>query len=150
MISVRKANREDISTIVNFQLNMAMETESMKLDKAIVNNGVTHVFNQPENGFYLVAIENNLVVGSMLLTPEWSDWRNATWLWIQSVYVGAEHRKKGVFKQLYMYIKDMVIKSQNYAGLKLYVDKDNKRAQEVYSKMGMDLSHYQLFEWSKK
>jgi len=150
MISVRKANREDISTIVSFQQNMALETESMILDPSIVTKGVTRVFDQPENGFYLVATEKNMVVGSMLLTPEWSDWRNATWLWIQSVYVGTEHRKKGVFKSLYNYIQDVVIKTENYAGLKLYVDQDNTRAQEVYKKMGMDLSHYQLFEWSKK
>lgn len=149
MIGVRKASREDISTIVTFQQSMALETESMSLDKMIVNKGVAHVFDHPENGFYLVATENDKVVGSMLLTPEWSDWRNATWLWIQSVYVGQEHRKKGVFKQLYLFVQDIVIKSEKYAGLKLYVDQDNLRAQEVYKKMGMDLSHYQLFEWEK-
>ncbi len=150
MITVRKATREDISTIVSFQQDMAMETESMTLDVSIVSKGVTSVFDHPEYGFYLVATENDLVVGSMLLTPEWSDWRNATWLWIQSVYVGAEHRKKGVFKSLYNYIQNVVNRTENYAGLKLYVDQDNKRAQEVYKKMGMDLSHYQLFEWSKE
>lgn len=150
MIIIRGATREDISTIVKFQQNMAMETESMTLDTTIVNKGVNHVFDQPENGFYLVATEKDVVVGSMLLTPEWSDWRNATWLWIQSVYVGTEHREKGVFKSLYKHIQDIVNKTEEYAGLKLYVDQDNKRAQEVYKKLGMDLSHYQLFEWSKK
>lgn len=149
MISVRKANRKDISTIVKFQQNMAMETESMMLDGSVVNNGVTHVFDYPENGFYLVATENDLIVGSMLLTPEWSDWRNATWLWIQSVYVDSGYRKKGVFKHLYIFVKEIELQSDKYAGLKLYVDQDNKRAQEVYKKMGMDLSHYQLFEWEK-
>ncbi len=150
MISVRKASREDISTIVGFQQNMAMETESMSLDAVSLSKGVTHVFDFPENGFYLVATENDLVVGSMLITPEWSDWRNATWLWIQSVYVNPDFRKKGVFKYLYSYVKKIILQSEKYAGLKLYVDQDNIRAQEVYKKMGMDLSHYQLFEWSKK
>ncbi len=149
MISIRKANREDIFTIVKFQQNMAMETESMTLDVEIVRKGVTHVFDNPENGFYLVATENDIVIGSMLLTPEWSDWRNATWLWIQSVYVGIEHREKGVFKSLYNYIKDVVNRTENYTGLKLYVDQDNKRAQEVYKKMGMGKSHYKLYEWEK-
>lgn len=149
MISIRKANREDIFTIVKFQQNMAMETESMTLDVEIVRKGVTHVFDRPENGFYLVATENDIVIGSMLLTPEWSDWRNATWLWIQSVYVGIEHREKGVFKSLYNYIKDVVNRTENYTGLKLYVDQDNKRAQEVYKKMGMGKSHYKLYEWEK-
>ena len=149
MISIRKANREDIFTIVKFQQNMAMETESMTLDVEIVRKGVTHVFDRPENGFYLVATENDIVIGSMLLTPEWSDWRNATWLWIQSVYVGIEHREKGVFKSLYNYIKDVVNRTEKYAGLKLYVDQDNERAQEVYKKMGMKKSHYKLYEWEK-
>lgn len=149
MIIVRKATREDISTIVKFQQNMALETESMLLDGEIISKGVTHVFNHPENGFYIVATENDLVVGSMLLTPEWSDWRNSTWLWIQSVYVGLDHRKKGVFKHLYMFVKEIVLQSEKYAGLKLYVDQDNINAQEVYKKMGMDLSHYLLFEWEK-
>jgi L-amino acid N-acyltransferase YncA len=148
MIIVRKATRDDISTIVKFQQKMARETESIHLDFLVVRNGVVHVFDFPENGFYLVATENDVVVGSMLLTPEWSDWRNATWLWIQSVYVDPEHREKGAFKQLYLYIQNVVLHSKQYAGLKLYVDKENKKAQGVYKKMGMALSHYQLFEWS--
>jgi len=150
MISVRKANREDISTIVSFQQNMALETESITLDATVVTKGVNHVFDYPENGFYLVATENDLIVGSMLITPEWSDWRNATWLWIQSVYVAMDFREKGVFKHLYIFVKEIVLQYGKYAGLKLYVDQDNKKAQEVYKKMGMDLSHYQLFEWNKK
>jgi L-amino acid N-acyltransferase YncA len=149
MIKIRNATREDIPTIVKFQLKMAMETESLQLDKETLKNGVSRVFDKPKKGFYLIAEENGKSLGSMMITPEWSDWRNTTWLWIQSLYITPENRKRGVFAMLYHFVQDMVDNSEKYAGIKLYVDRENKNAQKAYEKMGMERSHYRLFEWEK-
>lgn len=146
---VRKANRKDIRTIARFQQKMAYETERLELDDRTLLNGVENVFLDPSKGFYLVAQEKEAVIASMMLTPEWSDWRNSLFLWIQSLYVLPEYREKGVFRMMYEHVREMVLDSDTYAGLKLYVDQGNTRAQEVYRKVGMTASHYNLFEWNK-
>ena len=84
-----------------------------------------------------------------MITYEWSDWRNGNVYWIQSVYVLPEYRGKGVFKEMYLHIKLSVKETPGLSGIRLYVDKHNHRAQKVYNKIGMDGSHYQLFEWMK-
>ena len=90
-----------------------------------------------------------VVVASLLITPEWSDWRNKTILWIQSVYVVPSYREKGVFKAVYNHILNLVSKDPAIGGIRLYVDKTNQRAQQVYARMGMNGEHYQVFEWMK-
>jgi predicted GNAT family acetyltransferase len=89
------------------------------------------------------------VVGCTMITPEWSDWRNGTFLWIQSVYVMPEYRKKGIFSTLYAHVKEMVLNSHDYLGLRLYVVNENLVAREAYSHCGMDGEHYRLYEWIK-
>lgn len=149
MITIRQAHREDISTIVAFQAAMAMETEGLELDTETATLGVTALFDDPEKGVYYIAEINNEVVGSLMITYEWSDWRNGTVWWIQSVFVKKEHRKSGVFATMYNHVKTIVEVSANLKGLRLYVEKDNLIAQQVYKNMGMDGTHYQLFEWLK-
>lgn len=149
MITIRKANRNDIPLIVGFQQKMAAETESLELDLNTLTKGVESVFLNPEKGFYLVAEFDGLVVGCTMLTPEWSDWRNGTILWIQSVFIEPDFRKKGVFSHLYGFVKSLVLRSPEYLGLRLYVVNDNAIAQEVYRRSGMDGNHYRLFEWIK-
>ncbi|MEZ5081907.1 MAG: GNAT family N-acetyltransferase [Bacteroidales bacterium] len=140
---------EDIERIVEFQQKMAQETEQISLDNYTVSLGVQAVFSNPAKGTYVVAKDRNTLVASMLLTPEWSDWRNATFLWIQSLYVLPEYRKKGIFRKMYDYVKKTVNDSNHYAGIKLYVASENELAQEVYKNVGMISSHYRLFEWNK-
>lgn len=146
---IRNATIKDVSIIAGFQQRMAGETENLSLDEIILIKGVTKLFQDPSKGFYLVAIEDDAIVASMLLTPEWSDWRNSLYLWIQSLYVLPEYRRKGVFRKMYEHVKQIVLDSEAYAGLKLYVDQNNVSAQEVYKQVGMEASHYNLFEWSK-
>ena len=146
---IRNATTDDVSVIAGFQQKMAGETENLSLDETILIKGVTRVFQDPSKGFYLVAMENESIIASMLLTPEWSDWRNSLFLWIQSLYVLPEYRRKGVFRKMYDHVKQLVLDSDAYAGIKLYVDQNNQRAQEVYKQVGMDASHYKLFEWNK-
>lgn len=149
MIHTRLANEDDASVIAVFQIRMAKETEDLELDKNTVVDGVISVFKDPQKGKYFVATEKNEIIASLLITQEWSDWRNNWIYWLQSVYVLPEKRKLGVFKQMYRYIINEVKESDNVAGLRLYVDLENSEARNVYTKMGMDGDHYQVFEWMK-
>ena len=140
---------EDSNVITDFQLKMALETEGIQLEKEKVKSGVSSVFRDPAKGKYFVAVEEEKIIASTLLTYEWSDWRNQWFLWIQSVYVIPEKRGKGVFRMMYDQIKQMVMNDDEIAGLKLYVDNDNLIAIKTYKAIGMDGEHYKLFEWYK-
>ncbi len=150
MIKVRLANIEDAETIAAFQIEMAYETENLLLDKETIETGVISVFHDNKKGKYFVAEEDGNVVASLLLTPEWSDWRNKWVWWIQSVYVTQNHRRKKIFKKMYEYVKNLVIEDPNAAGLRLYVDLSNENARSVYKALGMNGEHYQVFEWMKE
>lgn len=148
MIVVRSANTSDKDKIAAFQMSMALETENLLLDSATVHHGVEAVFNDAGKGAYYVAEADGRVIASLLTTYEWSDWRNGNILWIQSVFVEGEFRGIGVFKKLYKHVKSMVLdEKNNYRGIRLYVDKSNTNAINVYSKLGMINHHYDTFEW---
>ncbi len=146
---IRTATNEDIKQIVQFQLNMAKETEGIELHLPTVLNGVTAVLNDETKGRYYVAEINEEIVGSLLTTFEWSDWRNGTILWIQSVYVLKEFRRKGVYRNLYSHVKQKVLENKNLNGIRLYADKSNLTAHKTYQKLGMSPDHYITFEWLK-
>ena len=149
MIEIRKGKLSDTERIVELQVRMAQETEGLGLDKTVVGRGVHGVFQEPARGTYWVAEEKGKVVGVLLVIPEWSDWRNGTVLWILSLYIIPQARGQGVFKKLYLNLKKQVEQSPQLMGLRLYVDKQNKSAQEVYEKLGMSKEHYDLYEWLK-
>ena len=149
MLTIRKATPQDTPSIVDFQLQMARETEDILLDKDTVTEGVDAVFRDPAKGIYFVAILETEVIASLLITYEWSDWRNGNVWWIQSVFVAPDARGKGAFKALYEHIKANVVGDGDLRGIRLYVERGNHRAQEVYRKLGMDGDHYQVFEWMK-
>jgi len=146
---IRKAIESDLAHIVEFQLAMAMETESLQLDKPTVTKGVAAVFADPSKGTYYVAELDGRVVGSLLTTFEWSDWRNGTVLWIQSVYVRPEFRKRSIFSHLYKHVQEKVAVDPHLRGIRLYADKTNVSAHGVYEHLGMTAEHYQMFEWMK-
>ncbi len=148
-ILIRPGLLFDIETIADFQVQMAWETEKLKLDTPTVQNGVSAVFDDPSKGKYWIAESGGKVVGCLLTIPEWSDWRNGTVLWIHSVYVLPAYRKSGVFKALYSHLKNLVQTGNDLRGLRLYVDKSNLNAQKVYESLGMSGEHYHLFEWLK-
>jgi GNAT superfamily N-acetyltransferase len=148
-ITIRPGLLFDIETIADYQIKMAFETEALKLDPETVNKGVSAVFDDPAKGKYWLAEVDGNVVGCLLTIPEWSDWRNGTVLWIHSVYVLPDFRGKGVYRKLYLHLKDMVEKSSDLRGLRLYVDKTNNKAQKVYEVLGMSGEHYHLYEWLK-
>ena len=148
-ITYRDAVPADADLIIDFQLAMALETEELTLDLETCRRGVHAVFANPTLGKYFVAEIDGAVVGSTLVTYEWSDWRNGTVWWIQSVYVAKEARRKGVYAGLYKYLQEFASASVDIRGIRLYVDLRNTSAQEVYTRLGMNGEHYRLFEWMK-
>ena len=135
----------DIDSIVQFQVDMAMESECCALDKEKVTKGVTAAMLDDSKGIYWVAKIEGKIIGSLMLTREWSDWNNEWYWWIQSVYVTPEYRKQGVYKAMYLQVKDAA--KENYVSqIRLYVEKTNLSAQKVYQNVGMHESHYLMFE----
>jgi GNAT superfamily N-acetyltransferase len=110
-MQIRPASLRDAKRIIEFNLRMAEETEGKKLDFDVLRSGVSRVFNEPDHGFYLVAETGGKVVGCLLVTTEWSDWRNGEFWWIQSVYVESEFRRRGVFTSLYEATRKLAQKS---------------------------------------
>ena len=149
MITIRKAIPEDASVIIDFQQKMAWETERMTLAPEIIYKGVNAVFTDPLRGKYWVAEEKGNVVASLLITFEWSDWRNCFVWWIQSVYVLPEFRRIGIFRSMYLHIKEQAVKD-GIPGLRLYVETNNIPAQNTYEALGMSSIHYKMYEWMKE
>lgn len=140
---------EHAPLIIECQMAMAMESEGLELDKAKAKKGVHGVFEDPSRGQYYVAEIEGEFAGCLLTTYEWSDWRGSTCLWIQSVYVAQKSRRKGVYTALYNHLKEKVMKSEDYCGIRLYVEKENEPAKITYAKLGMTPEHYDLYEWLK-
>jgi GNAT superfamily N-acetyltransferase len=145
----RKAIAADAPAIVEFQIAMARETEELELDRDICTRGVQAVFADAAHGQYHVCEQEGIIVSSTLITYEWSDWRNGVVWWIQSVYVLPAARGQGVYKGLYRYVQDLANADAHVRGIRLYVDKRNTGAQQVYARLGMNGEHYQVFEWMK-
>lgn len=143
--SLRDATLADLEALVGFNAAMAWETEHKRLDLAVLRPGVAAVFDDPRRGFYRVAERAGTVVGGLLVTYEWSDWRCGDWWWIQSVYVRPEARGHGIFGALY---RDLAARARTAGavGLRLYVERDNQRAQRTYAALGMHETAYRLFE----
>jgi ribosomal protein S18 acetylase RimI-like enzyme len=149
MISIRKAKPEDALVIIDFQQKMAWETENIILPTEIITKGVNEVFANPVRGQYFVSEEDGIVVASLLVTYEWSDWRNTNVWWIQSVFVLPAYRRTGIFRSMYSQIKNEAEK-QSVAGLRLYVETNNSGAQKTYEALGMKSEHYTMYEWMKE
>ncbi|MEX1140191.1 MAG: GNAT family N-acetyltransferase [Bacteroidota bacterium] len=143
---IRPARADDAPLIAQFNALMALETEHRTLDHETLRKGVEAVVREPSHGTYYVAEMDGRVVGQLLITYEWSDWRNGVFWWIQSVYVRQEVRGRGVFKALYRHVEVMARKQPGVCGLRLYVEHDNQNAMRTYQKLGMKKTPYQLFE----
>ena len=144
-INVRRAVPEDLYSIGRFNTAMALETEGKVLDQGKLREGVGAVFQRHGLGDYYVAEIAGQVVGQLMITTEWSDWRNSYYWWIQSVYVDSDHRRSGVYGALHAFVSDEA-EGRGVQGLKLYVNRDNKRAQSVYDSLKMSHSNYDLWE----
>ena len=145
-ILIRIAKAEDTDSLVEFNQAMALETEGKRLDAQILQSGVEAVFHDERKGFYVVAESENKIVGGLMITFEWSDWRDRWFWWIQSVYVLPDSRGRGVYASLYEFVKEKSRDEKNVCGFRLYVEKENTRAQKVYERLEMKRSHYVLYE----
>lgn len=146
---IRKAELKDLERIVEFNYNLAFETEDKRLDKNILRSGVRALLEDKRKGVYHVCEINDEVVGQIMYTYEWSDWRNGTFIWVQSVYVNKEYRGKGVFKALYNKVKEICDSNNEYVGIRLYVEKENYTAQKTYRSLGMEECNYFMYEYEK-
>ena len=145
-MNIRIAIAEDAHSLVEFNQAMALETEGKRLDSATLSRGVTAVFGDEKKGFYVVAETDSRIVGGLMVTYEWSDWRNAWFWWIQSVYILPEARGQRVYSKLYDFVKAKAAEQGNICGFRLYVENDNFHAQKVYDAVGMHASHYLMYE----
>ena len=145
-MNIRLAEKSDISALVEFNQAMAFETEGKALDTQILQSGVEAVFHDEKKGFYVVAEEDGRIAGGLMITFEWSDWRDNWFWWIQSVYILPEFRGRGIYRLLYEFVKEAARDRDDVFGFRLYVEKENARAQAVYEKLGMKQSHYLMYE----
>ena len=145
-MDIRIAVASDASSLVEFNQAMALETEGKQLDNSVLTRGVNKVFLDPNKGFYVAAEEDGVIIGGLMVTFEWSDWRDAWFWWIQSVYIRPQARGKGLYRQMYEFVKDHARKKGDVCGFRLYVETENANARSVYDKVGMSASHYLMYE----
>jgi ribosomal protein S18 acetylase RimI-like enzyme len=143
---IRLATPADAAALVAFNAAMALETERKELLPEVIGAGVRSLLGNPASGFYVVAQASERVVGSLLVTKEWSDWRNGDFWWIQSVYVRPESRRRGVYRALYRHVQELAAQDPRVCGFRLYVERDNGRAQATYRALGMKETRYLVFE----
>ncbi len=145
-ISIREGTSTDATLISNFQRHMALETESKILDEDTVLKGVEKVLTSSDRGFYIIAEVTSKVIGSLMVTFEWSDWRNGWFFWIQSVFVDGSYRRQGVYRLMHDEVINRCKASKDCCGIRLYVERNNINAQKVYKNLGMHETDYYLFE----
>lgn len=146
MIEIRQAASTDVDTIARYNVALCRETEGRELDPATVTNGVKRFVSECHRGRYFVAVINGEVVGQTAYTFEWSDWRNGEIWWIQSVYVHPDFRSQGVFRTLFMHIKELAEADADCCGIRLYMEQENKTARESYRRLGFSETGYVVFE----
>ena len=145
-LQVRPATAADAAHLVSFNLAMAWETEHKRLDPEVLAAGVRSVFEQPARGRYWVAEAGGVVQGGLMVTYEWSDWRNKWFWWIQSVYISPDFRGRSIYRAMYAFVKELATKRGEVCGFRLYVEKENVHAQKVYEQLGMHESYYLVYE----
>lgn len=143
---IRPAHAGDCSTLVEFNQRLALETEGRGLDTALLTSGVQAVLSDSLKGRYFVADSGTELLGQVMHTREWSDWRNGMLWWLQSVYVRPEHRRRGVFRRLVEHVRQLARNDPDVVGLRLYVEHGNQPAQEVYRRLGLTPAGYVVLE----
>lgn len=145
-VDIRQASPQDAALLASWAQSMALETEHKHLDGDTVLKGVQAGIADPKRARYFIAMSGDSPAGTLMLTTEWSDWRNADWWWIQSVYVHPNFRRMGVFQAMYRHVEKMASENPGVCGLRLYVEHENKNAQLTYEKLGMVDAGYRMME----
>jgi ribosomal protein S18 acetylase RimI-like enzyme len=145
-LQLREARGDDLDWLAEGAIAMALETEHKRLDPDTLRAGIAAGMQDPAKARYFIAERGGTRAGTLMLTREWSDWRNGTWWWIQSVYVAPAHRRQGVFAALYRHVEALARDDLGVVGLRLYVERDNTAAQHTYTALGMRDAGYRLYE----
>ena len=145
-MNIRHATVADVEMLVQFQQAMADETEDKGLDPTRLQRGIEYLLEHSDEGLYLIAETDGVAAGSLMVTFEWSDWRNGRFWWIQSVYVDEAFRRRGVYSALHAAIRNIARDDPQGCGIRLYVERENDVAQATYRSLGMAETHYRLFE----
>lgn len=146
-MKIRKAEKKDAEAIVRNNIAMAKESEGASLDERLVKKGVAMLLEDETKGYYLLAEKGSRVIGQMMVTFEFSDWRAGNFLWVQSVYTDKANRRKGVYSALYRHLfNEAKREGSGVVGIRLYVDKENHAAMATYEKNGMAKAHYEMYE----
>lgn len=148
-LTLRSATLADAPVLVEYNRLLALESEQKTLNVEVLRRGVDNLLRDPARGVYFVAEREGDVVGQLMITYEWSDWRNGNVWWIQSVYVAPEHRGRKLYSGLYGFVRTLAASDPSVRGIRLYVNKQNRTAQKAYAALGMSDEHYHLFEWMK-
>jgi GNAT superfamily N-acetyltransferase len=143
---IRLAQFADWPVIADFNTRLAEETEGKRLEPDTIAQGVRTLLSQPQHGRYFVALSEGRIVGQIMHTREWSDWRNGEIWWIQSVYVPSKLRHQGIFRALFTHLGNLAQTSPDVIGLRLYVEEHNSRAQEAYATLGLKRTGYAMME----
>ena len=145
-VIVRRACPDDCETIAGFNVQLALETERKYLEIATIKEGVRTILTEPRHGCYFVACIESRIVGQVMHTREWSDWRNGEFWWLQSVYVHPDHRRQGVFRELYRHLVQLAKRTPGVVGIRLYVEQHNATARQVYESIGFAATGYTVLE----
>jgi GNAT superfamily N-acetyltransferase len=145
-MNIRQAHAGDADIVAQFNVALAKESEQLDLEPGRVKAGVAALLRDPAKGLYFVAEEAGAVVGQLLITHEWSDWRNGDFWWLQSVYVRPDFRRRGVFQALFDHVLKRAAQQADVCGLRLYVDTRNAPARKVYERLGLKETHYHVLE----
>ncbi len=145
MIRIRKAQADDLETIVDFNIDLADESEGVELDRERLRSGVQNALRDDRRAFYLIAESGGSVSGQLMVTFEWSDWRNAEFWWLQSVFVRPEFRRQGVLKALYARVLELAA-DQGVCGVRLYVEHSNLGAKSAYRSFGLEPTIFEMYE----
>ncbi len=143
---IRQATSQDAAELTEFNISMARETEGVELVPVVIGAGVQAMIDNPQMGFYLVVELDNGIQASLMVTTEWSDWRNGMFWWIQSVYVRPRYRRQGLYRVLYERVKELAEQDESVCGFRLYVERENTVAQQTYASLGMSETDYKIFE----
>lgn len=146
MIRVRAAEPRDAESLVEFARRMARETEDKELDVATLRAGVAGLLSDASRGRAFVVEDDGEVVAGLMVTLEWSEWRNGWFWWIQSVYVVRSHRRRGHYRRLHEHVRSLASASPDVCGIRLYVEQENRNAQATYRSLAMEETHYRIFE----
>ncbi len=148
--TIRAARADDLQVVVDFNAKLATESEQKQLDSDVLTRGVAMLLSRPELGRYFVAEADDRIIGQIMITYEWSDWRCGMFWWIQSVYVVPEFRQRGVFRSLFQHVETAAQNDGGVCGLRLYVERENEAAIATYQRMQMKPAGYHVYErdWS--